>query len=281
MSEMTERELDRDEAVQLMRGGLAKALQDAAAQYVMPICWVYADGGRPCIPDSGSAFVLDCGGGPFLVTAAHVYDGFRQVRAEHPDTVCILDGLKIPLHERLIASDPAYDVATFRLRADEIEALRRDHRKVPLTGSQKTWPPAPPTIEKGVFFVGFPGDGRSMRPYRGRSVVEIDWDAYTALVTARGVSDTDITLVFDDGETYETGTFKPRPEDWALGGCSGAPLLTFVEQAGIFSWRLGGVIYEANSVILKASRADCLNSDGSINPFPNAMAYQKQGEQRR
>ena len=31
--------------------------------------------------------------------------------------------------------------------------------------------------------------------------------------------------------------------------------------------------YESSSLILKASRADCLNSDGSLNPHPNPMAY--------
>jgi hypothetical protein len=50
-------------------------------------------------------------------------------------------------------------------------------------------------------------------------------------------------------------------------------LLTFSEQNGIFSWRLGSIIYESSSLILKASRADCLNSDGSLNPHPNPMAY--------
>jgi hypothetical protein len=65
------------------------------------------------------------------------------------------------------------------------------------------------------------------------------------------------------------------PSDWALGGCSGAPLLTFVEQRGIFSWRLGGIIYKSSSLILKASRADCLNPDGKLNRYPDPMAYRK------
>ena len=87
------------------------------------------------------------------------------------------------------------------------------------------------------------------------------------------MSDTDITLIFDHEHDFDVG-LRPRiPSDWALGGCSGAPLLTFVEQNGIFSWRLGGVIYEAGSVILKASRANCLNPDGTLNAHPNPMAY--------
>lgn len=49
----------------------------------------------------------------------------------------------------------------------------------------------------------------------------------------------------------------------------------FVEQRGVFSWRLGGIIYESSSLILKASRADCLNTDATINPYPDPMVYRQ------
>jgi hypothetical protein len=178
------------------------------------------------------------------------------------------------LTDRVIASDPVYDVATFRVSQDEIgQFANYANGKIILTGSQTSWPPAPPAIDRGVFFVGFPGDGREMRPYRGNSLVEIDWVGYTALAVACGVSETDITLVFAHEHDFDVGLRPAIPDDWALGGCSGAPLLTFVEQRGIFSWRLGGIIYESSSLILKASRADCLNPDGTINRYPDPMAY--------
>jgi hypothetical protein len=82
--------------------------------------------------------------------------------------------IRYPLEQRLIASDPIYDVATFKVLPSEVENFRRGGKFV-LTGSQRTWPPKPPELERGVFFVGFPGDGRHMRPYKGGSLVEIDW----------------------------------------------------------------------------------------------------------
>jgi hypothetical protein len=258
-----------DEAIRLMKGGLAKALMETAAQYVIPICWIAASSGKPLLIDSGSAFMLDCGAGPFMVTANHVYQGYHAARERYPDAICILGDIRFDLDARHIASDLAYDVATFRIQADESGKLS----KAILTGSQRSWPPDPPQIDRGVFFVGFPGDGRAMRPYRGNSLVEIDWLGYTALAVANGVSETDITLIFDHEHDFDIGLRDAIPNDWALGGCSGAPLLTFVEQNGIFSWRLGGIIYESSSVILKASRADCLNPDGTLNPYPNPMAY--------
>lgn len=264
----------KDEAIRLMRGGLAKALMETAAKYVMPICWITARDRKPWIIDSGSAFILDCGTGPFLVTANHVYQGFLVARQSYPDAVCILGELRFDLAGRCIASDSAYDVATFRIEADEIGKLANyANGKAILTGSQKSWPPGPPQVDRGIFFVGFPGDGREMRPYRGNSLVEIDWLGYTALAVASGVSDTDITLVFDHEHDFDVGLRPTTPSDWALGGCSGAPILTFIEHNGIFSWRLGGIIYESSSLILKASRANCLNIDGTLNPYPNPMAY--------
>lgn len=258
----------------MMRGGLAKAMRDIAASYVMPLCWITARDRKPFILDNGSAFLLDCGTGPFLVTANHVYRGFLEAKVEHPDTVCIVGDVRFDLAARHIASDPVYDVATFRVDQDEIDKLAHyASGKLVLTGSQTSWPPPPPAIDRGVFFVGFPGDGREMRPYRGNSLVEIDWVGYTALAVASGVSDTDITLVFDHEHDFDAGLRPSVPSDWALGGCSGAPLLTFVEQRGIFSWRLGGIIYESSSLILKASRADCLNPDGTLNRYPDPMAY--------
>jgi hypothetical protein len=79
--------------------------------------------------------------------------------------------------------------------------------------------------------------------------------------------------VFDHEHDFDVGLRPTIPSDWALGGCSGAPLLTLVEERGIFSWRLGGILYESSSLILKASRADCLNADGTINRYPDPMAY--------
>lgn len=267
-------QLSKEEAVRLLRNGLAEQFRDLAASYVMPICWITAENGRPKLIDNGSAFMIDCGEGPFLVTAHHVYEGFRAARRSYPDAVCMLGDLRFDPEHRYIASDAAYDVATFRIEAQEIRQLKNyTNGKVVLTGSQQSWPPAPPQLDRGVFFVGFPGDGRKLMPYRGGSLVEVEWTGYTALAVANGVSDTDVTLVFEHDPEFDVEGRRVPPGDWALGGCSGAPVLALVEDRGVFSWRLGGIIYEAGSSILKAARADCLNPDGSLNPYPNPMAY--------
>lgn len=263
----------REQAIALLKRGFDKALQMVAAQYVMPICWISAENGRPLILGNGSAFMVDPGGGPLLVTAHHVYEEFCTARAARADTVCLLDDLaKFPLDQRLIASDPAYDVATFKVTARELDLLKRSG-KFALTGSQTAWPPNPPEVERGVFFIGFPGDGRQMRPYRGGGLVEIDWTGYTALAIATSVSAAGITVVLEHDTACDVGGRASIPPDWALGGCSGAPLLTLVNHNSIYSWRLGGIIYESSQTIVKVARADCLNQDGTLNPYPDPMAY--------
>jgi hypothetical protein len=72
---------------------------------------------------------------------------------------------------------------------------------------------------------------------------------------------------------HDIGGRRRVPPDWALGGCSGAPLLTLVDRDGIYSWRLGGVIYESSETIIKASRADAINADGTLNAYPDPNAY--------
>lgn len=66
-----------------------------------------------------------------------------------------------------------------------------------------------------------------------------------------------------------------------MGGCSGAPLLALVEQRGIFSWRLGGVLYESESMFIEVARADCLIADGTINRYTNPTEFVRLERKRR
>jgi hypothetical protein len=45
--------------------------QQAAANYVMH-CWIIGEGDKPRIVDLWIVFPMDCGAGPFVVTAGHV-----------------------------------------------------------------------------------------------------------------------------------------------------------------------------------------------------------------
>ena len=124
-------QLSVDEAIRLMKSGLAKALMETAAKYVIPIFWLAASGGKPMVIDSGSAFMLDCGEGPFVVTAYHVYQGYRASHERYPDAISMLGDVRFDLDARHIASDQACEVATFRICADDVSRLAK-YAKEPL-----------------------------------------------------------------------------------------------------------------------------------------------------
>lgn len=146
--------------------------------------------------------MLDCGEGPFLTTAAHVLAGFIKAKTERADTKAFVGETVIPLDERVIATDRAYDVATLRVTADEIADLKR-YGKVPLTGSQSQWPPpGKPTKKTPLSTLG--GDGRRVE-WKGGGRVDVDFDAYTALAVASSVSVTGLSLLFEHEQTFDSG----------------------------------------------------------------------------
>lgn len=223
-------QVTRQEAEHLFRNGLAQAMRETAAQYTAPLAWIYADRGRPVVPASGSAFLLDCGQGPFLTTAEHVLRGFLADKAAHPDVKAVVGETTIPLDERVIATDRAHDVATFMVTPEEVADLKR-YGKVPLTGSQSQWPPDPPQVDRGVFFIGFPGDQRRLLTYRGGGEVRIEFGGYSALASASSVSAMGLSLLFEHEQTFDVGLRPLMPTRENMGGCSGAPILTFVDTA--------------------------------------------------
>jgi len=123
----------REEAIALLKGGLGNALVNVAANFVMPVLWVAAQDDRPLISGNGSAFLLDAGEGPFLVTAGHVFEGYRRCRENHQNAACIVGDLRFDIEQREIAYDQAYDVATFKVTSSEV-AQSRDQGKFALTG---------------------------------------------------------------------------------------------------------------------------------------------------
>jgi len=81
--------------------------------YVQPIWWLAAAEGGDRRIRSGTTFFLDCGEGPFGVTAGHVYHEFAK-HAVSPAR--IFDSpWAIDLRERLIARGERADIATFRV----------------------------------------------------------------------------------------------------------------------------------------------------------------------
>jgi len=245
-----------DEAKELIKGPLGKELSKIAASYVAPLFWEKQADSESVVLNNGSIFFLDCGEGLFAVTADHVYQAYLKQKEKSPNIVCQILNLSFKPEERRIDSDADFDIATFRISKDEVEKVG----KAILMGNQSAWPPKPPQEGKGVFFAGFPGKERLQEGPR-----KINFGIFHGACVATSVSERQISVQVEHKDLVDTG-FGIAPENYDLGGLSGAPLLTLVEHKGVMSWRLGGVIRSAHPewAIFKATRADCILMNGRL-----------------
>ncbi len=149
-----------DEAKTLLTGNFGKELHKAACAYCHPLFWALrGDNGLLKITANGTAFVLDCGKRPFLVTAAHVYEEYVSDLEKFGEHVFgSLGSIPFRMEKRLIAclGSKPLDVATFEITSEEIA----ESGKNVLVGGQKSWPPDPVKEGEGVLFAGFPGTER-------------------------------------------------------------------------------------------------------------------------
>lgn len=251
-----------DEAKTLLKGPFGKVLLEAPRSYVSPLYWgTPKENGEWTVDNNGTAFAIDCGAGPFLVTASHVYEGYLEAKAKAPAIRCQLGNMEFIPEKRVIDFRPSaqLDIATFQVTEAEIRTLG----KTVLKGSNSSWPPDPAAENAGVLFAGFPGIER--KPLDPREYV---FGVYAALTPVSSVSHRHFGCAFERHEWIDIWG-RGIPEDgYDLGGISGAPMLVLGEsRAGVFSWRLGGVLYNASAAIgeiVLAHHARYIRPDGSL-----------------
>lgn len=254
-----------DEAKNLLAGDFGKELHKIACAYSHTLFWALrGDDGLWKIEANGTAFVLDCCGKPFLVTAAHVYEGYLADLNKYGDRVFgSLGSIPFQMEERLIdyLGSEKLDVATFEITAEEIAKSGKNV----LVGGQKSWPPDPVKEGEGVLFAGFPGTERMEQ----QTKLECNFGLYSAISPVSSVSERHFGCAFDRSEWLDTlGNGLPEA-GYDLGGISGCPVLALKESpAGVISWSLAGVGYNAASAlgeIFLAHHARAINPDGTLN----------------
>jgi hypothetical protein len=262
-----------EERKTLLAGGLGRMFSEMANKHVT---WIFWGKDTPELTDilgHGSAFILDRGSGPMLVTAAHVYREYLEHQREHGPLYCQvsntrvrdLSGLLIAcgnLHIPLGGPAREPDIATFRMNAAAVGRVG----KTPIM-ALVDWP-APPALNQSVMLTGYPGHERTFV-----SPSEISFGFHTGMTGTRTITDRQITVLIQREYLVDwTGNGVP-PAGYGLGGISGAPLL--VPEFGQAGWyfRLGGVISEApgarpaEDVILEmitADRAEFIQPDGTL-----------------
>jgi hypothetical protein len=217
--------------------------------------------GAHTIVGNGSCFFLDFSGQLFLVTAAHVYDGYLDGKQKSgaANIACQIDNIPFDPAAKLRGYNRDLDIATFEFSYDDLIKMG----KQAISGSP--WPP-PEHIPEGlaVWFGGFPGINRlwigSNKMSLGISMGHVP----ITTVTLR-----QITCRFDREQFVSAENHRTAPSGFDRGGMSGGPLLLlYGNEVGEWYYWLGGVIFEARSgtdfETVVAVRAHFINPDGSI-----------------
>ena len=266
---MIDRIMDQETAKKILQAGLGKAELELVTSYTTAIFWPRVMDGAVRIAN-GSVFFLDAGKGPIAVTSAHVLEGWRQDRKNQTAAPIRLAGaasLVIDVEDRLIDEDTKIDIATFRIDATEVGFLG----KVILTGAQKSWPPIPPQLECGVLLSGYAGRGTVIL-----KADEVSFGAVPAGLIAHSISELDVSCMLDRNELIGAMGGGIPPENFDFGGISGGPMLTIVEQNGVRTHVLAGVIYQGPNTssdeneaiggleIIRARRAHFIKANGEL-----------------
>lgn len=254
-------------------GAFGRLFRELAITHVTWIFWTRDTPGLTEILGHGSAFILDRGHGPMLVTAAHVYRQYLADQRAHGSLYCqiantrvrdlstlLIDcgNLRVPLGER--APDP--DMATFRMKAGDVARVG----KVPIL-ARGDWPP-PPAVRQQVMFGGYPGDER-LHP----SHDTINFGFHSGMTSATSISDRQIIMRMEREFLVDNVGHGLPPVGYGLGGISGCPLLVPEYRDTGWYFRLGGVVSEApgprpaEEVLLEmvvADRAEFIQEDGKI-----------------
>lgn len=261
--------MDLEEAKAIMKRGLGKAELEFIASLTAPLCWIIRREDNKFQTKNGSAFFLNTGHGPLGVTAAHVISELKRDRATNTVVASFIGGrgVTLPFDEtRLIDVHEGIDIATFAMSETEVKSIGHTI----LTGYQKSWPPGPPQIDRGLYYCGFPGTGRLWLSLR-----EISFGSLTGSGAASSVSEVDISTLIERSYLIPALGEGIPPENFDFGGISGGPMLMVVEQT-LRSWALAGVIYQgpnpstdseqaiAGLEIIKARRAHFILADGKL-----------------
>jgi len=234
-----------------------------ATTYSRPIFWGSLSAGIQC---NGTAFILDTGESTFVVTAAHVYRSFISHRQQGKVDFCQLSNLNFDMEERLISvpESTEIDIATFRIEEREIASINGSV----LRGANKAWPPPRPIEQNMVVVSGFPGLERLRKEDDYYSFGYYCFNTPVSTIGHRHFG-----CSFD--RTYwkdALGKGFP-PQNYDMGGISGAPAIALIKsEAGIVSWRLAGVVYEAVASdmlgeIMFVKHADLIGADGEIQNY--------------
>jgi len=215
---------------------------------------------------TASGFLLGFDERVFLVTNAHVMQGYREVKDRWPNArFQFFDTI---LEPNVVDEDSAerVDIAVLDVTGIDFESKTDSYWKSSASALEvlrpHTWPSAPPKAGESTISVGWPAKMRSANDGA------IEMAAFPLLGQFVGdLQQTSFTISFDREEWIGTDYSLNNPvlQETELGGISGAPVFA-LHRGGLFPLQLIGVVKEYGSLsdTLFCARADLITRDGTI-----------------
>jgi hypothetical protein len=210
---------------------------------------------------NGSAFFLDIGGRLLVVTAAHVYHGYREAKRKARRVRCHIGNAEFDPDDRLVGLGQNVDIATFDFTYDELRSVGKGKQAL-VVADPASWPPPHPFSGQGAFLAGFPGASRLWLTSRS-----VSFGLYTASPRINSASDRQITCPSEREHWIDPMGHGLPPLGFDIGGISGGPLLIPMDIDGVWNFHLGGVISEAHTTgyeTVVSVPAHFIASDGTI-----------------
>ena len=266
-----EQQLSIEEGRALIHGGLGKYELELVISFCAPLAWNVRSQNGDIHSRNGTAFFLDAGEGVFAVTACHVIEGWRKSREIEDAGPLRVAGngysVQLDWEASIIDADSDIDIATFRIKPEEVKALG-----------------------KNVLQRDFRSSGRLSRPWNNAAYtivairelvrdihrnVKVNFGASSHHGIASSVSEKDVSTLIEREHLMPLLGHGIPPENFDFGGISGGAVL-MVMQDQLRSWALAGMIYQgpntsenpdeaiAGLEIIKARRAHFLLPNGRL-----------------
>lgn len=257
------------EKIEFARSAFVRQLHATAGTLVTTIRWSYVHATLGTQRwRNGSAFFLDIDGRIIAVTAAHVLRLYQEGKQMAQGRIaCQLGDLTFDPDARLIDVNDGIDIATFNVTADEFVQIG----KQPFAVAASDWPPPHPATTRSDrpgltgYFAGFPEDARLWI-----NSVAMSFGLYVAGGPIGSSTERQISMPFERQFWVDTLGLGFPPAGFDPGGISGGPMMMPLEDNGVWSFHLAGVISEfppsnlgVETVI--AAPAHFIAADGGIN----------------
>jgi hypothetical protein len=219
---------------------ICRQLLDVARSYAIPIM-IFPRPSTGLTGFGGTGFLLKTGSEPVLVTANHVFEGFKQQYWSRPEDWHWIVGKLPPFDpmERVRYTDRGKDIVLLEIKADEAQTVCGSSSEAI---EPRLWPPPLPVVGDALIMAGYPGDLREVRP--GESTIGAGAAKFLLRVTSAYSDNSQYMCELDFSVNYGV---QPPPADYDLGGMSGGPVFKMEGgAAGILHLVLVGVIVECS-----------------------------------